>query len=75
MELGVTFPRLFELVGLHEAERSRDLHDLGVVVNLAVNDPKALRKLSPERPVRNEDVIPQLRIPRKRGAHEGMDRG
>lgn len=69
-ELGVTYPRLSELIQLHGRERNRDLHDLGVVTNLAQADPKKLRKLDPSerRSVTNADVPPQLRIPRKRGA-------
>lgn len=73
VEEGITFPRLFELSQLDARERGRQMQEQAVAVNSAMaKDPrKAIGRLSSEgrRPLRNEDVPPWLRIPRKRAEH------
>lgn len=71
VEQGITYPRLFELAELDAREQGRRMQEQAAAVNAAMaqNPQKAFRRLSPEgrRPITNDDVPSQLRIPRKRG--------
>jgi hypothetical protein len=74
VELGVTYPRMMELIELHQREHDRELYGFGAAMNAAMANPKELRKLDPtrRRTISNDQVPPQLRIPRrKRGAEHG----
>lgn len=62
----MTYPRLFALVELHKRKRGRELYEVGLAVNLAMNEPKRLKDFLPKKEIRLEDVPAMLRPAKKR---------